>query len=111
MTWVYKQRGVPTVASEAEFRCPTHGVFVASNADAQLCPVEGCGEMSPWTITSAPLGRMKKIEAVRGGWEKPARPTYLDTRELGEGMPKDEWLEKRRKIRDEQRWKEVKEML
>lgn len=113
MTWRINIRGATTQSALAEYLCPEHGVFEATverpPPDDRPCPE--CGATSPWTITSAPLGKVRAVEVVRGKWEKPEKKTYLDTRELGEGMELDEWREKRKAIRDEQRWRETKELL
>lgn len=99
----------------AEYVCPEHGRFdrtlertVAGDAPDD-CPCPDCGIVSPWTI-SAPLHRVA-VTAARGGWQKPERKTYLDTRELGEGMDIQEWREKRAAIREEQRKREVMELV
>jgi hypothetical protein len=52
--------------------------------------------MSPWTI-SAPLGRVKMGEATQGGVANAEKASWTDTRELGEGMPYNEWKKKRAK--------------
>lgn len=113
MTWKYKTSGDPSAPIAAEYACPTHGVFeeMVERPSPDYMPCPECNDVSPWTITAAPVGRVRKVEVVRGGWQKPERPTWLDTRELGEGMEKQEWLDKRRRIREEQRRKEIKEML
>jgi hypothetical protein len=54
---------------------------------------------------------VKRWEVVRGKYEKPERKTYLDTRDLGEGQDPEEFRAKRAKIWDEQRHKELKELL
>lgn len=116
MTWVYKHRRAPGQDIRCDFECPEHGYFAASvprddqgNPPASHpCPT--CGTAAEWRI-SAPFGKVKPWEVVRGGWEKPERPTYLDTRKLGEGQELDEFREDRRKIRDEQRHRELKELV
>lgn len=115
----------------AEYTCPEHGKFAREvdrdeNGDppAELpCRVEVerydgvrrslvtyCGLTSPFTI-SAPRVGVRRVEAVRGGWEKPARKTFLDTRDLGEGQDPDEWRENRAAIRDEDRRQHLKELI
>ena len=97
----------------SDYFCPACDVsfetlVTAPSPDVVACP--DCDGPASWQ-PAAVLGRVKRDEVVRGKYEKPERKTWLDTRELGEGMPLSEWKEKRRKIRDEQRWKEVKGML
>ncbi len=110
----------------AEFECPFHGRFELTvprdtNGDppeAAKCRAvcgEGvseedtlCLEMSPWCI-SAPMGRVRTAEVQRGRVDKPDSPMYLDTRELGEGMPYDDWRAKRDKLYEERRHKEAKD--
>jgi hypothetical protein len=110
----------------ADYLCPTHGHFEASvetpTPDDHPCPVEIdcdhrgdghaciCGTSSPWSPTQF-NGKVKRVEVVRGGWQKPERKTWLDTRELGEGQDPEEFRAKRREIRDEERKKAVMEML
>lgn len=131
MTFIIKVRGDLTRPLLAEYTCPEHGVFSCTvvreeNGDAPdvvACPVptprEGdcceahcdeCGERSTWTASAVRVG-VKRFEVVRGGWEKPERPTYLDTRELGEGQSEEEFRAKRAKVWEEQRHREIKEML
>ena len=87
----------------------TFEAMVGSPApDDVICPE--CGSMAAWS-PSPVLGRVKSIEVSRGGYAKPDRKTWLDTRELGEGMPLAEFKAKRRKIREEQTWRETKELL
>lgn len=69
-----------------------------------------CGRDAVWTPT--PVGcSVRRVEVVRGKWEKPERPTYLDTRKLGEGQDIDDFREERRKIWDEKRKAEVMKMV
>jgi hypothetical protein len=51
----------------------------------------------------------QRFEVVRGKYEKPERKTWLDTRKLGEGQDIEEFRDERKKIRDEQRWREIKD--
>lgn len=113
-----------------DFECPKHGVFEAvadADAESHPCPqptgvtipitadyerdstVELCGLSSPWSPTPV-MGRVKRWEVVRGGWEKPERKTFLDTRDLGEGQDPDEFRAKRSVIWEEQRHREIKEL-
>ena len=126
MAFTIKIRGAPSRVISAEYLCPTHGRFALdverdANGDPPewvhcAYPFDGaagpvrCTEACQWVI-SAPLGKVKAWEVVRGGWQKPERETWLDTRNLGEGQELDDWREDRRKIRDRQRERELKELL
>lgn len=116
----------------AEYHCPTHGRFaveVARDANGdppaeQPCRVEVehydgvtrslvayCGLASPHVI-SAPRGtRVRKVEVVRGSYQKPELPTWTDTTNLGEGQDLDDWVADRDKVWEAERQKEIKEML
>ena len=54
---------------------------------------------------------MRRVEVVRGKYEKPERPTYLDTRKLGEGQDIEEFRAERARIWDEKRRADVKDLL
>lgn len=117
MTWTIKIRGTTDRPIAAEYLCPVHGRFAVTvdrdaNGDApslEACP-EDCGAASPYAV-SAPRVGVRRVEAVKGGWEKPARKTFLDTRNLGEGQDIDEWREDRARIRDQQRRDSLKELI
>jgi hypothetical protein len=87
---------------QSDYGCPTHGPFeqmVASPAPDDV-PCPSCGAAAPW-IPFPVMGRMRMVEAARGGSDRPSGPLAMDTRELGEGMPLSEWRAKR-----EQAWRE-----
>lgn len=92
-----------------DWTCPAHETFeqlVESPApDAIPCPA--CGQAATWTPPSTLHGKVKRWEVQRGKWEKPERPTYYDTRELGEGMDPAEWRAKRQAKWDESRKADV----
>lgn len=131
MTYVSKFRSAGGTVT-AVYTCPEHGEFDAEvqrepNGDAPdsiPCPETGagfenvaafqvptCGLDATWTPSASVGCRVRRVEVVRGGWEKPERKTYLDTRKLGEGQSTDEFQAERKKIWDEQRRKRVKELL
>jgi hypothetical protein len=95
-----------------DYTCETCGTFeevVESPApDEVLCT--NCDGRATWTPTAV-LGKVKRVEVQRGKWQKPERKTFYDTRNLGEGQDPAEWRAERRKIRDEQRQREIKEQL
>lgn len=127
MSYIVKNRGERSRPILADYTCPVHGVFEllvdrddnGEAPDAIECPIElldfsgdppmSCGERSTWT-PSVIDSRVRKVEVVRGKWEKPERPTYYDTRDLGEGQDIDEWRDARRAKWDEQRKRDVYEM-
>jgi hypothetical protein len=93
-----------------EFLCDTHGRFEAhvdreTSPDSVPCPE--CGADSPWSPSSAPMCRVRAVEAIKGKWTKPERKTYTDTRNLGEGQPLYEWKEDRAAIWEERRKADV----
>lgn len=91
-----------------EYLCPSCGLRVESlqrrGDEAEI--IAHC-DTSAKRVISAPLGRMKLGEAVRGiGGERP--PTALDTRPLADGMPLKEWKRQRREKAVKDRWAKVK---
>jgi hypothetical protein len=89
------------------------GTFGADDPGAPEIPIEevACERMGTWTPSAAIGCRVRRVEVVRGGWEKPERKTYLDTRKLGEGQDVGEFQAERKKVWAEQRRKRVKELL
>lgn len=69
-----------------------------------------CGRPSPYVI-SAPRVAVRRVEVERGGWQKPERKTWLDTRNLGEGQDVDDFRADRERIRDDERRRSLKELL
>lgn len=135
MTWTIKVRGSTDRPIAAEYNCPLHGRFTATvdrdangnAASTAPCPsrtrvgtldrdgsvlvdARPCGLSSPWVI-SAPRVGVRRVEAVRGSWQKPERKTWLDTRDLGEGQDPDDWRANREAIRDQQRRDSLKELI
>lgn len=95
-----------------EYLCLEHGVFdelVERNHAAQrmphACPI--CGAASEPAM-SAPHGRVKLGEVMRGKVEAAPSPYALDTQPLADGMPLSEFKARRRKLWDDKRradWK------
>jgi hypothetical protein len=134
VTFVIKHSGDLTRPLVCTYRCPTHGEFDAgverdANGDAPdeiKCmewmpqeqpeivghnhPTTYCGQWATWTPTPIAC-RVRRVEVVRGNWEKPERKTFLDTRKLGEGQDPAEFQAERKKIWNEERHKKVKELL
>lgn len=115
----------------AEYRCPVHGLFSLEvtrdengdppstrpcSAPKDRCLRDGCaapyacGLPSPYCV-SAPRVGVRRVEAVKGKWEKPERKTFLDTRNLGEGQELDDFRADRERIWDEKRKQDLKELL
>lgn len=127
MTFVRKFSGDRTAPIVAVYTCPEHGEFDATverdengeAPDVEPCPFPvyqpgDCCEdhcalcYKPATWTPSPVAsRVRRVEAVKGTWEKPERPTYLDTRELGEGMDDDEFRAKRAAVWERKRQEDV----
>lgn len=83
-----------------DFECPSHGLFEmfcdnAVDNDAQPCPE--CGASSDWRISAPRVRVPMATAAVHGGAMRADHPMAMDTRELGEGMPLNEWKKKRAK--------------
>ena len=126
MTFIRKFSGDRTAPIIAVYMCPKHGEFTAEvmrneggeAPDSITCRIEGsvtqgdvtfrggCTRMAAWTPTPVAC-RVRRVEAVKGKWETPARDTYLDTRELGEGMDTDEWQAKRAAVWERKRQEDV----
>lgn len=135
MTFVVKSRGDRSATIVCVYTCPEHGEFDAevqrdehgNSPDVIPCPVETArypgSDAEPdahrvaWcaldaTWTPVPIAcRVRRVEVTRGKWEKPERPTYLDTRKLGEGQPIEEFRAERKKVWDEERRRKVRELL
>lgn len=115
MTFIVKTRGDTTRPIVAEYTCDACGLFDvlvdrdASGGAPDEVPCIECAAPATWT-PSAVAGHVRRVEVVRGGWQKPERKTWLDTRELGEGQSLGEFREKRRAIRAEQRRREIKDL-
>lgn len=127
MTFIRKYSGDRTKPIVAVYTCPDHGEFDATverdgngeAPDSIRCPYKieeccddhfiACGESSSWT-PSPVAGRVRRVEVVRGKWEKPEHKTYLDTRKLGEGQDVEEFQAEREKVWDEERQKMVREL-
>jgi len=134
MTFVVKFSGDRSATIVCIYTCPEHGEFdaevqrdengdspdvipcgaelgVRADAFAPNGKMRRCELSAMWTPSSSVACRVRRVEVVRGKWEKPERKTYLDTRKLGEGQDVDEFRAERKKIWDEERRKKVKELL
>lgn len=106
----------------AVYTCPEHGEFDAEvqrdangeAPDSVPCPeiitmtskTHDCRCESYWTPSSVAC-RVRRVEAVKGRWEKPERETFLDTRDLAEGMDVEDWQAKRAAIWEKKRQEDV----
>lgn len=119
----------------ADYECPVHGRFEArvqrdENGDPPAtisCLVDDthgedndeaaetgadrgeagpCGQLAEYCM-SAPLARVRRIEALRGKSQKPERATWTDTRNVAEGQPVYEWQEDRAKVWEAKRKQDV----
>jgi hypothetical protein len=106
-------RGSPTRISIEDFECPNCGRFEAEvpringePPDWITCPK--CHAPSEYRIC-APMARVRRVEAIKGKWEKPERKEWLDVSNLAEGQLLYEFREDRERIREEERKREVYE--
>lgn len=120
MSFIRKSSGASSQPLLCVYTCPEHGAFEAvverdENGEAPDmilgCGVIGrayapCQRECTWTPTPV-MSRVRAIEAVKGKWEKPERPTYLDTSELAEGQDPEEFWAKREAIWEEKRKEDV----
>lgn len=107
----------------AEYYCEEHGRFERDverdeNGDApdvipcvfleneEQDPGEPCPHVAIWCISS-PMARVRKLEAVKGKWQKPERKTWTDTSAIGEGQALYDWKEDRAAIWEERRKEDV----
>jgi hypothetical protein len=129
MTWTVKHRGDTSRPTTAVYTCPEHGEFDATverDENGEAPDVIGCRELEygvggdmdcgecgrPSTWTPTPIAcSVRRVEVVRGKYEKPERKTFLDTRKLGEGQDIEEFRAERAKVWDEKRQRDVKELI
>ncbi len=110
MTFTLRIRGAQSSVA-LEYLCDAHGIFEAvverPEPDAIACPE--CGAASIWTISGAPGLRFQRGAVRQGKAEPPPHQYACDTRDLGEGMPLDEWKAKRAKMWNDYDYKTFKE--
>lgn len=131
MAFVIKTRGAGGLLA-ADYRCPQCGLverIVQRDENGDPPEVIDCGNLldcgeriarefgevrcdqkAVWTI-SAPMTRVKLGEVSRGKPEEPPSPGHLDTRALADGMPFNEWRDKRHKALREKAVKKLKEKI
>jgi len=137
MTWTMKVRGAPTPTIASEYICPVHGRFrldverVDGEAPAEVRCIrrvearminlfgatteerrdrQTCRERCAYAI-SAPRGKVKTVEVVRGGYQKPGASTWTNTENLGEGQDYDDWVADRDKVWEREREDSIKELI
>ncbi|HSN28790.1 MAG TPA: hypothetical protein VLT45_21030 [Kofleriaceae bacterium] len=108
------------------YTCPEHGEFdvkVLRDERGEAPDVIACSLMltvdcealgvtcelpATWTPSPTVACRVRRVEVVRGKWEAPERPTYLDTRKLGEGQSMEEFRAERKKVWERKRLEDLK---
>ncbi|HZJ68272.1 MAG TPA: hypothetical protein VFD36_32445 [Kofleriaceae bacterium] len=128
MTWTIKVRSSPGSPMTAEYECPIHGRFVGTvERDANGDPPESwpcpwvwtdehdemqaqCAEPSPWRISAPGVHTQFVVSATQGKSAPKPHPKSMDTRMLAEGR-KNDFRKQRKKIREDERHKRVKELL
>lgn len=119
MTFTRKFSGDRSAPIVCVYTCPEHGEFDCEvqrdgrgeAPDVIACPILmedecRCGLLCTWTPTPV-ASRVRRFEVVKGKWEKPERPTYLDTRRLGEGQSMEEFRAERRAVWERKRQQDV----
>lgn len=116
-TWRIVTRGAPTPTIAAEYICPVHGRFSVDaqrdangDAPASVTCAAPCRELSPYAI-SAPRGKVKAVEVVRGGYQKPEAETWTNTENLGEGQDYDDWVADRDQVWERDRENSIKGLI
>lgn len=101
----------------AEMACPSAVlrppalVTLADPRDAEHFGVRAtCRLPSPFAISATRGARVRKVEVVRGGYQKPEVPTWTNTENLGEGQAFEDWQDDRDKVWERAREDEVKEL-
>lgn len=136
MTWKITVRAAPGALIAAEYECPVHGRFCidvprdvdGDPPDFAACPawrprpdppldsiiadlvLPMCGELSAFVISAPGIARVRKVEAHRGGYQKPEFSTWTDTENLGEGQDIDDWKDDRAKVWEREREREAMEL-
>lgn len=124
MTFIikHKRSDRPMVA---EYLCPVHGRFaltvdrdangdpppeMSCDFEIESCGNDTCGRASTFAISKPGFSKVKLVEAVRGGYQRPERETWTDTTNLGEGQSLEDWQDDRAKVWDRERERQVYEM-
>jgi hypothetical protein len=128
MTYKLTIRTSPGALIAAEYECPLHGRFardvprlengdppeqVACGAPVSLGPGRAtwrCGKVSPHVISASGIARVRKVEAHRGGYQRPEFETWTNTENLGEGQDLDDWKDDRAKVWERERERQAMEM-
>ena len=88
------------------FTCNTEQEHTVPSPAPDDVACEFCDARATWQ--PSPIIGSVAASVERGKVARPESPMFLDTRELGEGMPLAEFKEKRRKLYQERRHKEFK---
>lgn len=137
MTYKLTIRTAPGALIAAEYECPVHGRFAIdvpreANGDPPAdvaCPMENprwavvngakvghedegdvCARRSPHVISRTGIAKVRKVEAIRGGYQKPEFETWTNTENLGEGQDPDDWKADRAKVWERERERESMEL-
>lgn len=138
MTWKINIRTAPGALVAAEYLCPVHGRFaldVPRGEDGdppaeQRCvhPIEvrmfslfgatpeeradrkRCPELAPHVISAPGTAKVRRVEAVRGSYQRPEFETWTNTENLGEGQDLDDWKDDRAKVWEREREREAMEL-
>jgi hypothetical protein len=131
--WKITIRTAPGAPIAAEYFCPLHGRFAVDvsrdeNGDpptAMACPervgpvfateefgeiASSCGESAIHVISAPGTARVRRVEAHRGGYQRPEFETWTNTENLGEGQDLDDWKEDRAKVWQREREREAMEL-
>lgn len=122
-------RTAPGALIAAEYECPVHGRFAVDvpreangdPPDTAPCPARmlsmmlvdpamTCGDPSPYVISAPGTAKVRKVEAIRGSYQKPERETWTNTENLGEGQDLDDWRDDRAKVWEREREREAMEL-
>lgn len=137
--WKMTIRTAPGALIAAEYECPVHGRFAVDvpreangdPPDETACPArpskvalvdqttgalrwiwndEPCGAQSPYVISAPGTAKVRKVEAIRGSYQKPEFETWTNTENLGEGQDLDDWRDDRAKVWEREREREAMEL-
>lgn len=137
MTYKLTIRTAPGALIAAEYECPVHGRFAVdvprdANGDPPgdaPCPMENpawavvngvkvghedegdvCERRSRFVISAPGVARVRKVEAIRGSYQRPERETWTDTTSLGEGQDLDDWKADRAKVWERENERQAMEL-
>jgi hypothetical protein len=92
--------------------CPECGAVYDAGCE-QSCPGRPwheCGRLSQHVISAPGTAKVRRVEAHRGGYQKPEFETWTNTENLGEGQDLDDWKADRAKVWERDREREAMEL-